>query len=92
MLLKLTLSLVYRTSFQGCLTPLSLVILYPISITLRRYPRCRLLEGETYKGQSRELLEPADPEPGVAGAAVHVEDTTVEEQVVRAAAVPWVST
>ena len=58
----------------------------------RRWLRCRLLEGDTYKGQSRELLKRLSPEPAVAVAAAHADDTTVEDQDVRDVTVPWVST
>ena len=50
------------------------------------------LEGETYKGQSRGLLECADTEPVVAVGAAHVGVTSEQGQDVRAAAVQWVST
>lgn len=51
-----------------------------------------LLEGDTYKGQSRGLLEPVDPVPVPAAVEVHVDFVTAEDQAVRAVAVPWAST
>lgn len=62
------------------------------STALRRFLRCRLLEGDTCKSQSRELLKRLRPEPVVAVVVVHVDVTTVEVQVVRVVTVPWVST
>ena len=62
------------------------------STALRRFLRCRLLEGDTCKSQSRELLKRLRPEPVVAVAAAHEDVTTVEVQAVRAATAPWVST
>ena len=50
------------------------------------------LEGDTYKGQSRGLLEPVDPVPVVAADAVHVDATTAEVQPVSVDAEPWGST
>ena len=50
------------------------------------------LEGDTRRGQSRELLEPADPQPAIAVVAVHLDAATVEVQGVRGAADPRVST
>ena len=39
------------------------------------------------------LLEPTDPEPiGAAAVVEHVDAVSVEEQVVRVAVAPWVST
>ena len=58
----------------------------------RRWLRCRLLEGDTYKGQSRELLKRLRPEPVAAVVVVHVDVTTDEAQEVRAVTGPWVST
>lgn len=53
----------------------------------RRLFRCRLLEGDTCKGQSRGLLEPADHEPVVAVEVAVQEDViTADVQVVRAVA------
>ena len=45
---------VFNTVEQGCLTPLKLIVLCPISITLRRFLRGRLLEGDTCKRTNRE--------------------------------------
>ena len=51
------------------------------------------LEGDTCRGQAHGLLEPADPEPVVAGVGVvHADVTTVEAQAVRVATIPRVST
>ena len=62
------------------------------STALRRFLRCRLLEGDTYKSQPRGLLKRLRPEPDVAVVEVHVDVTTVEVQAVRVATTPWVST
>ena len=63
------------------------------STALRRFLRCRLLEGDTYKSQSRGLLEQRlRPESVVAVVVDHGDVTTVEAQAVRAVTVPWEST
>ena len=51
------------------------------------------LEGDTYEGLSHGLLARwLDPVPVVALVVVHADESTDEAQVVRAVAVPWVST
>ena len=52
----------------------------------------RLLEGETYKGQSQGLLEPADPVPEEAADVAHADAISGEVHVVRVGVDPWVST
>ena len=54
--------------------------------------KLRLLEGDTYKGLSRGLLETADTGPVVAVVAVHEDGATLEVQVVRVVAAPREST
>ena len=70
------------------------VLLFFSATALRRFLRCRLLEGDTYKSQSQELLKRLRPEPedAAAAAVAHVDATTAEVQAARAAVVPWVST
>ena len=86
---------VYFHFFQGLDFPLSLILLYPVRNSLP-FTSLRsvtvgsgrgFLEGDTRKGQAQGLLEPADPEPVVAVAAVYVDETTEEDQAVRAVAV-----
>ena len=54
----------------------------------------RLLEDDTYKRQSKELLERwLNPKPHIAeGICTHVDTTTVELQIVRIVTVPRIST
>ena len=81
---------------------MSLTLLYPVRNSLP-FTSLRsvtvgsgrgFLEGDTCKGQSHGLLEPADPEPGVAAEdeAVHVDVNSLEFQVVHVVVVPRVST
>ena len=50
------------------------------------------LEGDTCRGQAHGLLEPADPEPEVAGVGAHGDVTTVEVQAIWVVIDKWVST
>ena len=86
--------------FQGLDFPLSL-ILYPIRNSLP-FTSLRsvtvgsgrdFLEGDIRRGQAHRLLARwLDPEPAVAVVVAHDDDTTVELQLVRVLAEPWVST
>ena len=79
---------------------MSLILLYPVRNSLPFTSLRSLtvgsgrdfLEGDTRRGQSNGLLEPADPVPIVAVAVEHEDGTTVEVQVVRVAVVPRAST
>ena len=79
------------------LFPLSLTLLYPVRNSLPFTSLRSLivgsgrgfLEGDTRRGQSRELLEQRlRPEPAVAVKAHHVDVITVEVQTVRDLTVP----
>lgn len=62
--------------------------------SFRRWLRCRLLEGDTYKRQAHGLLNHwLDPHPTVADVVVvYGEVSIVEVQIVRDVVIPWVST
>ena len=61
---------------------------------VRRWLRCRLLEGDTYKRQVHGLLNHwIDPHPAVADVVVvYAEVSIVEVQIVRDVVIPRVST
>ena len=81
--------------------PLSLTLPYPIRNSLP-FTSLRsvtvgsgrdFLEGDIRRGQAHRLLARwLDPEPAVAVVVAHDDDTTVELQLVRVLAEPWVST
>ena len=80
---------------------MSLILLYPVRNSLP-FTSLRsvtvgsgrdFLEGDTYEGLSHGLLARwLDPVPVGAFVVVHADESTEEAQVVRAVAVPWVST